>query len=135
MGAYPELNTRDDLWRLLVTITRTHAWKQGRFLTRKRRHMQHLHQLDRVVLREMANDRILPEVTAIMSDTLTALLKTLDQSDPELGDIARGRLEGLSNAELAEKHNRSQRTIERRIRLIQEIWQRHFEQPENESSD
>jgi DNA-directed RNA polymerase specialized sigma24 family protein len=36
------------------------------------------------------------------------------------------RLDGCTNAEIAEKVGRSKATVERRLRLIREIWREEF---------
>ena len=127
-GAYGTMQTRDDLWRLLVTITRTYAWKQSRFLGRIRRRM--------TIKDPRANERMLtqlasscppPDVLASVSDSLRVLIDRLE--DPELKEVAMGRLNGLTNEELAAKQSRSVRTIERRLVLIRNVWNEQIAEP------
>ena len=121
-GAYPGLETRDDLWRLLVTITRSFAWKQSRFFGRTKRRQK---ATDDEILRSLASQTLEPDALASMSETLTYLLDSL--SDPELRQIALGRLEGKTNAQIAESIDRSERTVERRVRLIRSQWSAQFD--------
>ena len=125
-GAYAAMETRDDLWRLLAKITRTHAWEQCRFFGRIRRRMNRNCSLaDERLLRQLASDSPPPDVVAACTETMRRLLEKLDQ--PELREVALARLSGLNNREIAARQNRSVRTIERRLMLIKNIWQHELE--------
>ncbi|MFK7817661.1 MAG: ECF-type sigma factor [Planctomycetaceae bacterium] len=126
-GAYSELSTRADLWRLLATITRTYAWKQSRFLHRIKRNPTSEVADSNHLLSSLASAEASPEMIASMSETLSNLLRLLDAEDPTLKSIAIGRLEGLTKQELASELDCSVRTIERRLLVIQTIWKSHFE--------
>ena len=49
-------------------------------------------------------------------------------ADDSLRQIARGKLEGYTNAELAAKLNLSLRAVERKLQLIRRLWSEE-EQP------
>lgn len=121
-GAYAALATRDDLWRLLATITYSHARKQSSFLTRLRR-FSVARQDSEEVLRQLVSEHPSAEVVVIMRENLHVLMAKL--GDPELQQIALERLEGHTTAEIAANQHRSVRTIERRLALIREKWQRY----------
>ena len=55
-----------------------------------------------------------------MVETTERLLGLLDNE--ELRRIARMRLEGYQNGEIAEQIGRSLPTVERRLKVIREIW-------------
>ena len=120
-GAYGTMQTRDDLWRLLVAITRSYAWKQSRFLGRMRRRktVKDTRANERM-LRQLASKFPPPDVLASVSDSLCVLIDRLE--DPELQEVAMGRLKGLTNEEIATSQDRSVRTIERRLVLIRNVW-------------
>ena len=121
LGAYTSMSTRDDLWRLLATITRTHAWRQSRFLGRLRRGgVRRKQPTASAILSEIACGRPSPDVLVSFSETLKHLLDCLE--DPALTEVALGRLQGMSNDEIAAKQNRSVRTIERRLNVIRSTW-------------
>lgn len=124
-GGYPMMRTRDDLWRLLATIIRSYAWQQCRFFGRLRRRTSNGgFQEPEEILRQLASGSPPPDVLATVSETLSVLLEHLD--DPELQEVAMGRLHGLTNEEIAQNLNRSVRTIERRMDLIRHVWIRHI---------
>lgn len=123
-GAYGNMQTRDDLWRLLVAITRSYARKQSRFLGRLRRRMIVKDpQANEEILRQLASDDPTPDVLASVSESLRMLIDKLQ--DPDLQEVAMGRLNGLTNEEIAAQQNRSVRTIERRLGLIRIVWNEH----------
>ena len=120
-GAYGTMQTRDDLWRLLVAITRSYARKQSRFLGRMRRRTTAKDpRANEWMLTQLASNSPPPDVLASVSDSLRVLIDKLQ--DTELQDVAMGRLNGLTNEEIAASQNRSVRTIERRLMLIRNVW-------------
>jgi DNA-directed RNA polymerase specialized sigma24 family protein len=66
-----------------------------------------------------------PEFAAMMADECRRLLELLD--DAELRSIAVAKMEGYTNAEIASQLNRSERTVERRLRLIRDRWKLEWE--------
>jgi DNA-directed RNA polymerase specialized sigma24 family protein len=62
-----------------------------------------------------------PEFAAEMVEAVDRLFDKL--ADDELRQIARHKLEGYTNEEIAGKIGRSLPTVERRLRLIRELWQ------------
>jgi DNA-directed RNA polymerase specialized sigma24 family protein len=64
-----------------------------------------------------------PEFAAEIAENFEVMMKALD--DDELVQIAAWKLEGLTNAEIAQKINRTTRTIERKLQLIRKIWIRN----------
>ena len=67
-----------------------------------------------------------PELAALVAEDFRLLLQRL--SDDELRAIAVLKLEGWTNTEIAAKTGRSLPTIERRLRLIRDIWGSHDQQ-------
>ena len=61
-----------------------------------------------------------PEFTAIVSESCERLLGTLEE--PLLRQIVLLKFEGWRNKEVAEKLDRSRRTIERKLEVIRRIW-------------
>ena len=122
-GRFPDLNCRDDLWKLLLRMA---SWKiidRHRHNKRVRRGgNQATHSLDvsdddgKVF--DVIGDEPSPEMVVMMTESCEQLLAHL--GDTPLRDIAVGKMEGFSNAELAQKLGCSERTIERRIKLIRQ---------------
>lgn len=63
-----------------------------------------------------------PQFQAIVNEEFTRLLDSLQ--DPGLRDIALWKLEGYTNAQIAEKLNRNVRSVERKLKLIRMQWSR-----------
>lgn len=69
---------------------------------------------------EIIGDVPTPEFVAMMAEQRQRLLERLD--DPHLEALAVAKMEGYTNAELAERFACSVRTVERQLRLIREKW-------------
>ena len=65
-----------------------------------------------------------PEMALIVEESLERLLAHLGVG--QLREIAVAKLEGYSNAEIAERYQCSERTIERRLNLIREKCQQEL---------
>jgi DNA-directed RNA polymerase specialized sigma24 family protein len=127
---FPDLHDRNDLWHLIVRITDGKACDQLRAQLRKKRgsglvagesawidrqDLDGVAGIDGIAAREPT-----PEFAAQMVEAVEQLLKRLD--DDELRRIALMKLEGYSNDEIARAISRSLPTVERRLRVIREIW-------------
>jgi len=129
-GRFPTLKDREGLWPLLIALTMRKAVDAIRHGTRQKRgggnveNSPGLAKLDRTVdiLNTMANGPQ-PEVAIELNDLLQRLLKNLRQmGDDRLEEIVQLRIEGYSNQEIADKLGCVVRTIERKIRLIEDCW-------------
>jgi RNA polymerase sigma factor (sigma-70 family) len=124
-GRYPQLADREDLWRLLVTITAHKAIHAARHAQRLKRGGR-----DHVALEEANAERALQEVigreptpqfSLQVAEEFDELLEML--GDSTLRSIAISKMEGYTSAEIAEKLNCTVRTIERKLRLIRQAWE------------
>jgi len=114
-GRYPDLNDRNGLWKLLLSITLTKARALARKEGRRRE----------ILEREFSGQSFLageptPEFAAEMADQLQHLMDRLNSD--LLHKIAVGKLEGYSNQEIAGRVKKSVPTVERKLRLIRELW-------------
>ncbi len=110
-GRYPNLDDRDDLWKLLVTITRHKLSHLMRDQNRKKRggdwqqltgESQQLgHQL---FIQEFADSEPTPEIAAEFAEQCTVLLSKLPNQ--ELVELAILKMEGYTNAEIASGNKR-----------------------------
>ena len=128
-GNFPQLDDRDELWRLLTTITVRKALdvveRQGRqkrgglgpgaILGSGAARATNSRGLDGVVDRELG-----PEVTAILAEEYQRLFD--DLRDESLRRVARLRLEGHTGAEIAERLGCNRRTVVRKLELIRQTW-------------
>lgn len=137
-GRFPDLSDRDDLWRLLLRMS-------GRKVIDKRRHDRRqrrggdvqVHSLDRTddgeSVIEAIGDEPSPEMVLMMQESVEQFFSHLGVG--QLRDLAGAKLEGYSNAELAERFGCSERTIERRLHLIREKCQQELIAPHEYSSE
>jgi DNA-directed RNA polymerase specialized sigma24 family protein len=124
-GRFPQLSDRDNLWRLLIVIT---ARKAARLLRDQRRlkrggGMEPL-ALDgeEADIDELLSQEPTPELAAQAAEECGRLLHSL--KDPDLERVARWKMEGFTNEEIAERLTCAPRSVERKVRLIREIWER-----------
>ncbi|QDS98772.1 ECF-type sigma factor [Adhaeretor mobilis] len=127
-GRFPDLSDRDDLWKLLMRMAaRKVVDKRRRDLRQRRGGDVKLHSLDhagdegvvhdgRVI--EAIGDDPSPEMVLMMQESVEQVFSLLGVG--QLRDLAGAKLEGYSNAELAQRFECSERTIERRLHLIRE---------------
>ncbi|MCA9196050.1 MAG: hypothetical protein KDA87_00875 [Planctomycetales bacterium] len=112
-GRFPDLADVEGLWKLLVTITVRKAFRINR-RSKKRgpSNSQSLH--------GVADHRVSHEDAAIAVNQLHALLEWLP--DDRTREIVLARMEGCTQQEVAERVGCSISTVERKLRLVREIW-------------
>jgi DNA-directed RNA polymerase specialized sigma24 family protein len=127
-GRFPRLDGRDDLWRILVTITARKAaylvkherrLKRGGGRVRAEADMA-VAALEACGLGQAPADGPSPELAALLADECRRLFDALP--DESLREVARLRLEGYSDQEIATGQNCSLRSVERRVRTIRSLW-------------
>jgi DNA-directed RNA polymerase specialized sigma24 family protein len=127
-----DLTSRDDLWKLLVTVTLRKARNAAR------RHRQEVRDYRREcaqpgsresdsnhwVLELMDASEPTPDDAVALSEALERRLRAL--GDPVLRRIALRKLEGYTNKEIArELDDCTERTIERKLGRIRARWARY----------
>jgi DNA-directed RNA polymerase specialized sigma24 family protein len=119
-GRFPQLSDRDDLWQLLVMLT---GRKAADLVEQERRPKRGGGKVQADVdLEQVIGSEPTPEFAAQVADQCRHLFALLD--DPELRAIALWKMEGYTNAEIATKLGYVTITIERRLRLIRNLWQK-----------
>jgi RNA polymerase sigma factor (sigma-70 family) len=113
-GRFPNLQDRNDLWRLLAVIT----VRKSIDLQRRRRpeEMTAPDAVDQFLSREPP-----PELAAELAEECQRLLDAL--GDPQLKSIALWKVEGLTNEEIAQRLGCVLRSVERKLHRIRLVWE------------
>lgn len=135
---FPDLRDRDQLWRLLLSMTSRKVIDHQRKHLRARRGNGQVRGESALDLHDNQNgiaqvigESPSPEFAAALCEEASLLLESLE--DPELQQIACAKLEGFENTEIALQLNCSLSTVERRLRLIRKKWSHHLETDATES--
>jgi hypothetical protein len=126
---FPRLHDRDDLWRLLVTLTERRAIRLARYESRLKRGggspARHPSAREGGAsdsgLGQIAGREPTPEFAAQVAEECRRLLDRL--GDAGLRSIAVWKMEGDTTEEIAVRIGSAPRTVERRLRLIRAIWE------------
>jgi DNA-directed RNA polymerase specialized sigma24 family protein len=128
-GRFPGLGNRDDLWRLLVTITARKACNQQRNAYRQKRGGGRVVGAADLaggdpdgdaILAQIIGDEPTPEFAAMVVDEYRRLFGSL--SDESLRVVALLKLEGHSNEQIARSLDCGLRTVERKLEVIRKRW-------------
>jgi DNA-directed RNA polymerase specialized sigma24 family protein len=125
-GRFPNLADRDSLWRLLVRMTAQKSVDHTRRKGRQRRGGGRVRgesalgkpdalQEENAIALIVGNEPT-PEFCVMVAEQFQTLLSAI--GDPQLQELALGKMEGYTNREMADRMACSLRTIERRLRLI-----------------
>jgi RNA polymerase sigma factor (sigma-70 family) len=123
-----DLTGRDELWRLLVTITIRKARNAAKAQRREKRDIareQTLSGGDEAgsagwLLEQMEAADPSPLEAVVLNEALKRRLQVL--ANPELRQIALWRLEGHSNREIAGRLDCTERGVERKLARIRSLW-------------
>ncbi len=128
-GRFPCLGNRDDLWKLLVTITVRKAQNRQRDERRHKRGGGRVVDQTALAGGELAGDEVLfevvgsepaPEFAAMMTEECQRLFASL--ADESHRVVALLKLEGHSNEEIAVSLDCGLRTVERKLEVIRKRW-------------
>jgi DNA-directed RNA polymerase specialized sigma24 family protein len=129
-GRFPQLSDRDDLWRLLFTLTERKAFnlvrdqrrqKRGGGAVRGESGLCRPDDSAAAGLEQIAGREPTPEFAAQVAEECRRLLDRLD--DAELRAIAVWKMEGETTPQIAARLGYALSTVERRLRLIRQIWE------------
>ena len=130
-GRFPQLQDRNDLWRLLVAITARKAVNQARQIRTQKRGGGHVRGESVFRLGDASDasggiEQVLgkeptPEFAAMVAENCAELLECLD--DESLKRVALYRMEGYSNDEIAAELGYTSRTVARKLARIRQKWQ------------
>ncbi len=128
-GRFDQLQDRDDLWKLLTAIAGMKAVDQIRRQTAKKRGGENVRGESIVGggaasgmggFDQFVHGEPTPEFLAVMDEQQQAMFGALP--DASQRDVARLRFEGYSNQEVSEELDISLRSVERKLKVIREIW-------------
>jgi DNA-directed RNA polymerase specialized sigma24 family protein len=128
-GQFPGLHDRDDLWALLAKIAAHKALDQLRYLLAERRGGGNVRGDSAIAWpsdcsvdewASLIETELQPDFPALMNEECDRLMAALPNDQLRL--IARRRLEGYTNAEIATELKVVERTVERRLQLIRSVW-------------
>ena len=125
---FPALSDRHGLWRLLVSITihkLLHFVRNEKRLKRGGGLYQELNGFDSssdsiAAVNQIVSREPSPEFAVEVAEQYEQMMLLL--GDEELVQLAKLKLEGFSNEEIAKEVNRATRTVERKLQLIRKIW-------------
>jgi DNA-directed RNA polymerase specialized sigma24 family protein len=132
-GLFPMLSDRDDLWKLLITLTKRKVFDLHQRENRQKRgggKVVCASALDDqgnssgeefAVLAEIATSEPTPEFAAQIADEFGRLLTLLKEE--KLRQIALLKMEGYSHAEIGARLGCAEKTVENKVRLIRMRWE------------
>jgi DNA-directed RNA polymerase specialized sigma24 family protein len=129
-GEFVEVADRNDLWRLLSTITARKVTSSIRHRTRLKRGggrvlgesaMFENDDEGGAVVSQFLSREPSPEDAAAFAEDYERLFERL--TNPILRQIALRRLEGCSSEEIAAELSVSARTVDRKLQLIRALWE------------
>jgi DNA-directed RNA polymerase specialized sigma24 family protein len=138
-GRYPQIDDPGNLWKLLMRITLHKVYHLLRKQACQKRgggwrqfepngQQDELSLLSQLVGREPS-----PFLVAQFAEHYERLMRELP--DAALAEIAVLRMEGYSNAEIAIRVGKTERTIERKLNLVRRIWEGHLRPAGDASPD
>jgi RNA polymerase sigma factor (sigma-70 family) len=128
-GRFPDLDDRDGLWRILLSITARKVVNRIRHYERQKRKVAGETAIGGLGsdFEERGIGQVLgvaptPEFTAEAIEECRRLLDLL--KDPRLRSLAMAKMEGCTNEVIAGRFDCSVRTVERQLQLIRKTWKR-----------
>jgi DNA-directed RNA polymerase specialized sigma24 family protein len=133
-GRFPQLDDRNNLWDLLVVITVRKAIDLRQSEARQKRgggKVAGESALDGLLgpedggagIEQVVGAEPTPELAAQAADEVRRLLGMLPNE--EVRSVALMKLEGHTNAEIAQRLGCADATVERRLNLVRSLWKEH----------
>lgn len=133
-GKFPDLNSRDSLWRLLMSIIAHKVISLKRHALRRKRRGGTVRGQTDLQTSELSHDGIglaaiidkqqTPEMEALIAENFDRLINMLgDERDRR---VAIDKLHGYTNQEIADRIGWSLRTVERSLQLTRKKWKKEM---------
>jgi RNA polymerase sigma factor (sigma-70 family) len=113
---FPQLQTREQLWRLLTCFTVRTAFDHNQKQARRGKVVRGESALGDEGFAPFASREAAPEFSAAVTELLDQL------QDDSLRSVALRKMEGFTVAEIARQLDCSPSTVERKLRAIRSIW-------------
>ena len=120
-GRYPELSSRDQLWRVLATIAVRKSRDYFESETRQKRGGSAHGGSHSVSLAEEASKEPGPEFEVLMADECQRLLDLLQS--PRLKQVVMWKCEGYTQQEIAAKLGLTRWSVGRMLNCVREVWE------------
>lgn len=119
---------KDELWGLLVLICKRKIANQYAYQRREKRDISRAESIDDspALMDVLHSKEISPALLADFNDRLESLFGVLEKD--MLKRIAIEKVQGYTNAEIATRLGCSLSSVERKLRLIREIWSRECDE-------
>ena len=116
-GEFERLEDRDDLWRLLATITRLKIAQAIRAANRKKRSNRGRREVsvDQLIARDPS-----PQMVSILNEEWQRLFALLP--DDACRKIVRWKMEEHTDEEIADRLGITDRTVRRKMQLVRALW-------------
>ncbi len=131
-GRFPQLEDRDNLWKLLVVITARKSQRLKKSNRREKRgggkvrgesvFVGHNDDEGGMGIGQIIGSEPTPELLNLMAEQIQRLMSEL--RDDTLREVAVMKMEGYANVEIASKLEISIRSVERKMALIRTKWAR-----------
>jgi DNA-directed RNA polymerase specialized sigma24 family protein len=129
-GRFPRLNDRDNLWKLLMTLTARKAIDLVQHERRQKRGGGRVGGEEQLPaspdgergLEQVVGPEPTPDFAALVAEECRRLLGRL--GDDGLRELALWKMEGYTNDEIAARLGCAEVTVERRLRLIRKSWEK-----------
>ena len=130
-GRFPNLQDRDNLWKVLVVLTARKALRLVQYERRQKRgggkvlaeaDLSPVGENERALLDGIVGREPSPEFAAQVAEECNQKLALL--GNDTLRSIARWKVEGDTNAEIAVKLDCLERTVEQQLRTIRDRWEK-----------
>jgi RNA polymerase sigma factor (sigma-70 family) len=116
-GRFPDTINHDNLWALLFALTARKAVDLVRRAGRQKRGgAAHQVDMDHLAARDFP-----PDFAAELDEQRRRLIDCLPE--PQLRAVAGWKMEGFTSAEIAARLGCTERTVERKLRVIRRLWQ------------
>jgi len=135
VGEYPQLGSRDDVWKLLSVITRRKALNVMRREMADRRGGGQQAGQEFDLINAFRAEPTPDQAAEVLDEARRLLDVVLANRDSNLRVIALGKLQGEDNGVLAKQLAVSRRTIERKLELIRLLWEQDLESRGNRNAN
>jgi DNA-directed RNA polymerase specialized sigma24 family protein len=125
-GRFPRLADRHDLWQVLLMLTLRKASNQRRHFNARRRDGCRTREEDGRAIAELVSREPDPAFAAEVAEQCRWLMVQL--RNDTLRQVALGKLEGHTNAEIAARLGCAEVTVQRKLHEIRAIWKKKSEE-------